>query len=207
VYAMRVILRPYRSGGWEVDITIRLPDGSQYRERKRASRLSKSAALRWAEDRERYLLQHGPPTANKEVATLEAFAPRFVDGHARAMGFHDFDQYERLLTIARKRGTDAYLMVLAGGDAGLRLGGNHRARVARYRPDGAPSHRAAVRLVRSRDGAKRRAVSSPSHDATLDERVEGLSPAIGAVVCLHESTSAPGSSSATVDNLRVACQP
>jgi len=38
------------------------------------------------------------------------------------MGFHDFDQYERLLTVARKRGTDAYLMVLAGGDAGLRLG-------------------------------------------------------------------------------------
>ena len=40
----------------------------------------------------------------------------------KAMGFHDFDQYERLLTVARKRGTDAYLMVLAGGDAGLRLG-------------------------------------------------------------------------------------
>ena len=206
---MSVTLRPYRRGGWEVDITIRLPDGSQYRERKRASRFSKSAAHRWAEDRERYLLQHGPPTANKEVPTLETFAPRFVDGHARAnrhkpssigstesilrwhlvpplgpkrldaitneqvqrlklalshrapktvnnvltvlstllkkavewgelerlpcaikllpcpkktMGFHDFDQYERLLTVARKRGTDAYLMVLAGGDAGLRLG-------------------------------------------------------------------------------------
>jgi len=146
---------------------------------------------------------------NREVATLEAFAPRFVDGHARAnrhkpsgiaatesilkwhlvpalgakrldaitneqvqrlkltlgdrapktvnnvltllstllkkavewgelerlpctikllpnprktMGFHDFDQYERLLTIARKRGADAYLMVVLGGDAGLRLG-------------------------------------------------------------------------------------
>jgi hypothetical protein len=34
-------------------------------------------------------------------------------------GFHDFNQYERLLTVARKRGTDAYLMVLAGG-AGAR---------------------------------------------------------------------------------------
>ena len=29
---MSVTLRPYRSGGWEVDITIRLPDGSQYRD-------------------------------------------------------------------------------------------------------------------------------------------------------------------------------
>ena len=81
---MSVTLRPYRGGGWEVDITIRLPDGSQYRERKRASRFSKSAAHRWAEDRERYLLQHGPPKAKKEVPTLETFAPRFVDGHARA---------------------------------------------------------------------------------------------------------------------------
>src|SRR3954471_8557620 len=81
---MSVTLRPYRSGGWEVDITIRLPDGRQYRERKRASRFSKSAAQRWAQDRERYLLQHGPPTINREVPTLDAFAPRFVDGHARA---------------------------------------------------------------------------------------------------------------------------
>ena len=80
---MSITVRPYRSGGWEVDITIRLPDGSQYRERKRASRFSKSGAQRWAEDRERYLLQHGPPTAKKEVPTFDRFAPRFVDGHAR----------------------------------------------------------------------------------------------------------------------------
>jgi len=49
-----------------------------------SSRFSKSSAYRWAQDRERYLLQHGPPTANKEAPTFEAFAPRFVDGHARA---------------------------------------------------------------------------------------------------------------------------
>ena len=82
---MSVTIRPYRSGGWEVDITISASRRqSQYRERKRASRFSKSAAQRWAQDRERYLLQHGPPTDAKEVPTLEAFAPRFVDGHARA---------------------------------------------------------------------------------------------------------------------------
>jgi integrase len=40
----------------------------------------------------------------------------------KTMGFHDFDQYERLLRVARSRGTDAYVMVLLGGDAGLRLG-------------------------------------------------------------------------------------
>jgi integrase len=201
---MSVTLRPYRRGGWEVDITIRPPDGTQYRERKRASCFSKSAAQRWAENRERHLLQYGPPSETKEVPTLETFAPRFVNGHARAnrhkpsginsvesilkwhliptlgpkrldaitneqvqrlklalthrapktvnnvltvlkavewgelerlpcaikllpnpkktMGFHDFDQYERLLTVARRRGAEAYLMVLLGGDAGLRLG-------------------------------------------------------------------------------------
>jgi integrase len=42
--------------------------------------------LRWAEDREHYLLQRGRelPTEKKEVPTLEEFAPRFMDGHARA---------------------------------------------------------------------------------------------------------------------------
>jgi integrase len=40
----------------------------------------------------------------------------------KSMGFHDFDQYERLLTVARKRDAQAYPMVLLGGDAGLRLG-------------------------------------------------------------------------------------
>jgi integrase len=45
---------------------------------------SKSAAQRWGQDRERHLLQHGPAQPKKEVPTLEQFAPRFLDGHARA---------------------------------------------------------------------------------------------------------------------------
>jgi integrase len=40
----------------------------------------------------------------------------------KTMGFHDFEEYEHLLTVAQKRSRDAYLMVLLGGDAGLRLG-------------------------------------------------------------------------------------
>jgi integrase len=187
----------------------RLPDGTPYRERRRLTITSKSAARRWGQDRERHLLQHGPPQSKKEVPTVGEFAPRFVDGHARAnrqkpsgiaatvsivkwhlipalgakrldaitneqvqklklalanrapktvnnvltllrtllkkavewgeldrlpctikllsnpkktMGFHDFEEYERLLTVAQKRSPDAYLMVLLGGEAGLRLG-------------------------------------------------------------------------------------
>ena len=33
---MSVTVRPYRNGGWEVDITLRLPDNSKYRERCKA---------------------------------------------------------------------------------------------------------------------------------------------------------------------------
>src|SRR5262249_49158415 len=44
---------------------------------------SKSAATRWAEARERELLINGP-RQSREVPTLEQFAPRFLDGHARA---------------------------------------------------------------------------------------------------------------------------
>src|ERR1700687_843458 len=81
---MSVAVRPYRRGGWHVDVMTRLPDGTPYRERRRLSITSKSAARRWGQDRERHLLQHGPPQTKKEVATLEEFAPRFVDGHTRA---------------------------------------------------------------------------------------------------------------------------
>ncbi len=257
---MSITLRPYRSGGWEVDITIRLPDGSQYRERKRASRFSKSAAQRWAQDRERHLLQHGPPTATKEVPTLEAFAPRFVDGHARAnrhkpsgiagvesilkwhliptlgpkrldaitneqvqrlklalserapktvnnvltvlstllkkavewgelerlpcaikllpnpkktMGFHDFDQYERLLSSARKRGAEAYLMVLLGGDAGLRLG---EIVALEWRDIDLAARRLTVQRSDWRGHvtrAERWTVPSAADDAATDRRPEG----------------------------------
>jgi len=47
--------------------------------------VSKTNAKRWGEERERHLLQHGPPApTEKEVPTLQEFAPRFIDGHAKA---------------------------------------------------------------------------------------------------------------------------
>ena len=81
---MSVTVRPYRRGGWHVDVMTRLADGTPYRERRRLSITSKSAAQRWGQERERHLLLHGPPQKKKEVPTLEEFAPRFVNGHARA---------------------------------------------------------------------------------------------------------------------------
>lgn len=206
---MGVVVRPYRRGGWHVDIRVMLPDGKPFRERKALKTASKSAAQRWGQERERHLLVSGPPKPTKEVPTLEEFAPRFLDGHARAnrqkpsgiaaketilnrhlipmlgrkrldaitnesvqqlklalkaksakttnnvltvlgvllkkavewdviervpcairlfpipkksMAFHDFDDYEKLVQAAARVDMNTYVLVLLGGDAGLRLG-------------------------------------------------------------------------------------
>ena len=204
-----VLMRPYKRGGWHVDIRLSLPDGMQFRERKVFRTASKSGCQRWGQDRERHLLLNGLPKPMKEVPTLEQFAPRFMDGHARAnrqkpsgiaaketilnrhlipmLGdkkldaitnedvqrlkqrlkekaaktvnntltvlnvllktavewdvierrpcsirllptpitaaqFHDFDEYDRLAKAADRLEQESYLVVLLGGDAGLRLG-------------------------------------------------------------------------------------
>ena len=206
---MSVGIRPYRRGGWHVDIRLVLPDGKRFRERKVFKTASKSAAQRWGQERERHLLRSGPPQHTKEVPTLEVFAPTFLEGHARAnrqkpstiaakemilrvhlvprLGsrrldtitneqvqrlkralsakaaktvnnvltvlnvllktavewailkqmpctirllpvpktsatFHDFDDYEQLVDTARRSDWQIYLIVLLGGEAGLRCG-------------------------------------------------------------------------------------
>jgi integrase len=209
---MSVTVRPYVTGGWEVDIRVVLPDGSVIRERRKAQQPSESSARRWAEARERHLLLHGKPKPVSEevqkVPTLREFAPRFLDGYAKAnrlkpsgvsskevairvhlcprfgdqrldaittedvqqlksamvakspktvnnvltvlsvmmrtaaewnvidrvpcsvkllkapkttATFHDFEAYERLVEAARKDDL-AYVIVLLGGEAGLRCG-------------------------------------------------------------------------------------
>jgi len=71
-----------------VDTRISLPDGSVIRERRKAPTASKSAAQRWAESRERVLLVNGKPDRTKKevlrTTTLREFAPRFIEGHAKA---------------------------------------------------------------------------------------------------------------------------
>jgi hypothetical protein len=64
---MSVKIRPYRRGGWEVDIRVVTPDGTrEFRVRKRAPVSSRSAAARWAESRERVLFERlmKPPQDN-----------------------------------------------------------------------------------------------------------------------------------------------
>jgi len=83
---MSVIVRPFKKkkGVWEVDISVRLSNGELLRERRKFSGTSKSGAQRWGEDRERHLLIAGKPQREREVPTFEEFAPRFLDGYARA---------------------------------------------------------------------------------------------------------------------------
>src|SRR5215471_18163033 len=86
---MSVTVRPYMDGGWEVDIRLCLPDGTVLRERKKSPVSAKGAAQRWGEARERVLLVQGKPNRPaKEVlqtpTTLREFAPRFIEGHAKA---------------------------------------------------------------------------------------------------------------------------
>ena len=88
---MSVKIRPYGKGdAWEADVRIRWPDGTVQRERVKVPVTGKSAALRWAEDRERHLVKQGPaPKRNARadliaVPTLKEFAPRFMEGYARA---------------------------------------------------------------------------------------------------------------------------
>ena len=68
----------------EVDIRVRLPDGTRHRERTKSPVQSTSGAKRWAEERERYLALHGNAQPQKEVPTLEEFSKRFIEDYAKA---------------------------------------------------------------------------------------------------------------------------
>ena len=83
------------------------------------------------------MAQRAPKTVNNVLTVLSTLLKKAVEwgeldrlpctikllaNPKKTMGFHDFEEYERLLTVAEKLGRDTHLMVLLGGDAGLRLG-------------------------------------------------------------------------------------
>jgi len=88
------------------------------------------------------------------------------------------DRFWYVLTVAQKRGPDAYLMVLLGGDAGMRL--EEYDRLARRGSADTAAHGTAVRLARARDGAERRSDSSSPDDTAVDGGPQtGAASAIG----------------------------
>jgi integrase len=83
------------------------------------------------------LVHRAPKTVNNVLGVLSTLLKKGVEwgelerlpctvkllaNPKKSMGFHDFEEYERLLVTAEQRSADAHLMVLLGGDAGLRLG-------------------------------------------------------------------------------------
>ncbi len=72
--------------GWQVDVAVTFPDGRRYRERRQVQAHSRTAALRWGEQRQATLLAQGPNRrpGGLIAPTLAAFWPRFMEGYARA---------------------------------------------------------------------------------------------------------------------------
>ncbi|MCB9754849.1 MAG: site-specific integrase [Myxococcales bacterium] len=111
--AIKVRERRLPGGGthFQADIRIRLPDGTIHRERVKAPGRTHAAALRWARQREAYLLRHGVsprPRARARPPTLGEFAPRFVEQYVVA---------NRLKPSTRRRWDDAlrlHLLPLLG---------------------------------------------------------------------------------------------
>lgn len=106
---MTVKVRPYKRGGWEVDIMLTFPGRPKFRERRKAPVRTKSAAKRWGEERERQIIQHfsntdpseddeddRPDLVKKEVPTLKEFIPRYMEGYCKA-------NRHRPSTMERKR--------------------------------------------------------------------------------------------------------
>jgi integrase len=88
---MTVYVRPYRNDTtgkkWEYDIKLPMPDGTQFRERKKSPVPSESGTKKYAEAREREVIKAGcAPKApkRKAVPTLAEFWPEFIAGHAKA---------------------------------------------------------------------------------------------------------------------------
>jgi integrase len=210
-------IRPYKRrgvvDGFEVYISVEMPDGTTTREKKKSPVTSKSGTERWAQAREREILTTGlAPRKVADAPKLSEFWERFMRDHARANGqkpsgieskeygyrqflqprlghlgldeitteeiaklkswmvgekklapatvnntlalmskvlkvalewnvisvmpcritrlksqaptpeFYDFEEYERIVDAARELGSHYYLLVLLGGDAGLRRG-------------------------------------------------------------------------------------
>ena len=86
---MSVTVRPYRRGGWEVDVRVRLPDESEHRERRRAPvSLQVGGTTMGRRSRAPLVLRahaSAPQTdSERRCPRSKRSAPRFLDGYARA---------------------------------------------------------------------------------------------------------------------------
>jgi len=81
---------------WQADIHVKLLDGRKVRERASVpGATSRSAALKWARERERWLILHGheeeepsseEPEAGSTMPTFAEFSDRFITEYVLAIG-------------------------------------------------------------------------------------------------------------------------
>jgi integrase len=95
-----VKVRKHKRGWYQVDIRLRLPDGTRFRERTKAPVQSRSAAQRWGEARAREIFLTGPPVPEREVPTLQEFAPRYIEeGRANRQKASTVAAKDRILKV------------------------------------------------------------------------------------------------------------
>ena len=81
---MSVTVRPYRTGGWQVDMRVRLAGRFAVSRPQAVHGIEVSGAALGRRSASGICCSTACPQPKKEVPTLEEFAPRFMDGHARA---------------------------------------------------------------------------------------------------------------------------
>ena len=84
-----------------------------------------------------HLREHDPKTVNNVLTVLNVLLKKAVEWDVLermpatirllpipqpSAGFYDFDEYERLVAAAKLTNRDAFLVVLLGGEAGIRCG-------------------------------------------------------------------------------------
>jgi len=93
--------------GFQMDILLRLPDGTRHRERLQAPVSTRSSALRWGQQREGEIIANGGRTQKAPVGppapTLAEFWPRFLEGHSVANRDKPSNLYSKRHMRARGR--------------------------------------------------------------------------------------------------------
>lgn len=75
---MNVKVRPYKRGGWEVDIALEFPNGEKWRERLKSPVRSPAASLRWGKERAVYVLTHWKEVAQPQNIETEITDPQIA---------------------------------------------------------------------------------------------------------------------------------